>query len=115
VLVGISLGARFQRERLVHIPRALAAGIPVLLTIMVFMALAGSLASLAMPFQAQALILCFSIGGMAEMVLTSKALGQNVALVAAFQAVRAVLVNTFAGAVWRRLKPKTHYNSNLKG
>ena len=115
VLVGLSLGSRFQRSRLSAIPRALAAGAPVLLIIMVGMALAATAASLALPVALATLILCFSIGGMAEMVLTSKALGQNVALVAAFQAVRAVLVNATAGAVWSRLASPTDFSDTPKG
>ncbi|MEM7301307.1 MAG: AbrB family transcriptional regulator [Pseudomonadota bacterium] len=115
VLVGISLGARFKRERLAAIPRALAAGFPVLLLIIGGMALAATTASLALPFSLPTLILCFSIGGMAEMVLTSKALGQNVALVVAFQAVRAVIVNAFAGAVWRRIDPFPPTRNSPKG
>lgn len=115
ILVGISLGARFQRHALASIPRALAIGLPVLLLIMTVMAAAATLASIAMPFSISTLVLCFSIGGMAEMVLTSKALGQNVALVAAFQAVRAVLVNACAGAVWRRLATLPNYSDSTKG
>lgn len=115
VFVGISLGSRFTRARLQSIPRALAAGLPVLLVIMALMALAGGLACLAIPFSIQTLILCFSIGGMAEMVLTSKALGLNVALVAAFQTVRAVMVNACAGAVWHRFSPYLETSNDPKG
>lgn len=115
VLVGISLGSRFQRSRLNSIPRALAAGMPVLLVIMAMMALAGFIASSLTSFSIQTLILCFSIGGMAEMVLTSKALGQNVALVAAFQTVRAVLVNACAGTIWQRFSPYLPMSNDPKG
>lgn len=109
VIVGISLGARFQRAQLSRIPAALAAGLPVLVCITGAMTAIAALASLAMPFPLATLVLCFSIGGMAEMVLTSKALGQGVALVAAFQAVRGVIVNACAGLVWRRvLAPRAH-------
>lgn len=115
VMVGIGLGARFQRSRFAAVPRALAAGFPLILAIMGIMALAAGAASLVMPFALPTLILCFSIGGMAEMVLTSKVLGQNVALVAGFQAVRGVLVNTLAGAVWRRLAPSPNMSDHPKG
>ncbi len=115
VFVGISLGARFKRDRLASIPRALAVGAPMLLVIMTGMAFAASLASFALLFSVPALILCFSIGGMAEMVLTSKELGQPVALVAAFQAVRGVIVNLSAGAVWRRLNPNSPTSNFPKG
>lgn len=115
VLVGISMGARFRRDRLSMIPRALGAGFPVLLVIMSGMAAAAGLASLALPVSLPTLVLCFSIGGMAEMVLTSKVLGQNVALVAAFQAVRAVLVNASAGVVWRSLVSQSNTSLTPKG
>lgn len=115
VLVGISLGARFRRDRLSSIPRALGAGLPVLLLIMAGMAIAAALASLVTPISLPTLVLCFSIGGMAEMVLTSKVLGQNVALVAAFQAVRAVLVNASASAVWRNLLSNSDTSLTPKG
>lgn len=115
VLVGISLGARFRRNHLSSIPRALGAGLAVLLAIMAGMAVAAGLASLVMPISVPTLVLCFSIGGMAEMVLTSKVLGQNVALVAAFQAVRAVLVNACAGVVWRNLVSQSDTSLTPKG
>ncbi len=115
VLVGISLGARFRRELMSSIPRALCAGLPVLLVIMVGMAFAAALLGLVIPVSLPTLVLCFSIGGMAEMVLTSKVLGQNVALVAGFQAVRAVLVNACAGVVWRKLVSQSDTSHTPKG
>jgi hypothetical protein len=115
VFVGMSLGARFQRSRLAAVSRALVIGLPAILVIMAVMALVAVVASFIMPFTLPTLVLCFSIGGMAEMVLTSKALGQNVALVAAFQAVRGVVVNAFAGAVWRRIASFSHNTDTPKG
>lgn len=115
VLVGLSLGARFRRDPLSSIPRALGAGLPVFLAIMAAMAAAAGLASLVMPISLPTLVLCFSIGGMAEMVLTSKVLGQNADLVAAFQAVRAVLVNACAGVVWRNLVSQSDTSITPKG
>ncbi|MBV7395488.1 AbrB family transcriptional regulator [Mameliella sediminis] len=115
VLVGMSLGARFTRQRLANVPRALVAGMPVLLAIMALMALAAALASLLVPQALATLVLCFSIGGMAEMVLTAKALNQNIALVAAFQALRGVTVNTLAATVWRRLSHRFPNSDNSKG
>ena len=52
------------------------------------------------------MVLAFSIGGLAEMVLTARYLELNMAIVAAFQAVRAVLVNSLAGAIWNRLSKR---------
>ena len=103
VVVGMALGARFQRDRLAAIPRALAAGLPVLLGIIVVMAAAAALATIWTGQSVASMVLAFSIGGMAEMVLTAKALHQDVALVAAFQALRGVAVNAAAGSVWRIL------------
>ena len=105
IVVGMSLGARFERDRLAAIPRALAAGVPILAVIMGVMAALAVLASRFAALDPPALVLAFSIGGMAEMVLTAKALHQDVAIVAAFQAVRAVIVNLFAGTIWSRLHP----------
>lgn len=115
IFIGMSLGARFQRKALAAIPRALMAGLPVLISIMMFMALAAATASLVMPSSISTLVLGFSIGGMAEMVLTAKALGQNVALVAAFQAVRGVVVNALAGTFWRRFAKPQNPSDSTKG
>ncbi len=115
VLVGVQLGARFRRSRLAAVPRALMAGLPAILAIMFVMAALSAAAGLAMPFTFSTLALCFSIGGMAEMVLTSKALGQNVALVAAFQAVRGVVVNATAGTLWRWIRPASESSKSSKG
>ncbi len=103
IIVGMALGARFERKRLATIPRAIAAGLPALLGIIVLMAIAAAAAALTTGQSVPSLVLAFSIGGMAEMVLTAKALHQDVALVAAFQAVRGVVVNAAAGTVWRIL------------
>lgn len=101
VIVGMALGARFERDRLAAIPRALAAGLPALALIITLMAGAATLVALLTGQSIASLVLAFSIGGMAEMVLTAKALHQDVALVAAFQALRGVVVNATAGSLWR--------------
>lgn len=103
IVIGISLGARFQRDNLASIPRALAAGTVALLMIITLMAVLAGVASMIWHQPLGTMVLSFSIGGMAEMVLTAKAFEQNVALVAAFQAVRGVTVNTLAGTLWSRL------------
>lgn len=106
VIVGMALGARFERDRLASIPRAIAAGLPALVTIIIIMAGAATLAAVVLDQSVASLILAFSIGGMAEMVLTAKALYQDVALVAAFQALRGVVVNASAGSVWRLINKR---------
>jgi len=107
VFVGMSLGARFERKRLATIPRAILIGVIVLSFIMALMAGVAAIVALVMDRDISTLVLAFSIGGMAEMVLTAKALQQDVALVAAFQALRGVMVNVFAGTIWRIVKHNT--------
>ena len=83
--------------------RRLAVGTVALIVIIFVMALIGVGFSRFLPMDAPTMVLAFSIGGLAEMVLTARYLELDMAMVAAFQAVRAVLVNSFAGAIWNRL------------
>lgn len=103
VIVGMSLGAKFQREHLRKIPKAIAVGTPALVVIIIAMAMLGIGFSQLLPMDAPTMVLAFSIGGLAEMVLTARSLELDMAIVAAFQSVRAVLVNSFAGPIWNRL------------
>jgi len=105
LVVGFSLGAKFKREAMRSLPRAIAIGIPLLILIGGLCAGAAIAVDLLIGSSepVPTLILGFSIGGMAEMVLTAKALSQNAALVAAFHAVRAVSVNLLAGPLWARI------------
>ncbi|MEM9715256.1 MAG: AbrB family transcriptional regulator [Pseudomonadota bacterium] len=111
VIVGMSLGAKFQRERLRKIPQAIAVGTPALLVIILIMGALGILFSLALPMDAPTMILAFSIGGLAEMVLTARYLELDMAMVAAFQAVRAILVNSFAGLIWTQFSKRLQNRS----
>ncbi|MEM7242549.1 MAG: AbrB family transcriptional regulator [Pseudomonadota bacterium] len=109
IFVGMSLGAKFQRDRLRQIPRAIAAGTPALLGIILIMAGLGIAASSFLPMDAPTMVLAFSIGGLAEMVLTARSLELDMAIVAAFQSIRAILVNSFAGLIWNRLSTHTQF------
>jgi membrane AbrB-like protein len=100
VIVGVALGARFNRDRILSVPRALAVGAPTMLAIIGIMAMVAAICATVMGESVPTLILALSIGGMAEMVLTAKLLGQDIVLVAAFQTVRAIIVNSTAGMVW---------------
>lgn len=111
VIVGISLGSKFKRERLRTLPRAIAVGGTALFVIIAIMAAIGVLFARFLPMDAPTMVLAFSIGGLAEMVLTAKALEADIAMVAAFQSIRAVLVNTFAGTIWNRLAP--HFKERI--
>ncbi|MEO0944155.1 MAG: AbrB family transcriptional regulator [Pseudomonadota bacterium] len=108
VIVGISLGAKFKAERMRRLPRAMGAGTRALFIIIATMALIGIGFSQLLPMDAPTMVLAFSIGGLAEMVLTARALELDMAMVAAFQSIRAVLVNSCAGAIWTRLSK--HFN-----
>ena len=101
VIVGMSLGSKFLREKMKAIPRAIAAGTPALCFIILFMAALGVIFSLFLPMDAPTMVLAFSIGGLAEMVLTARELELAVAIVAAFQAIRAILVYSSAGLIWK--------------
>lgn len=115
IVIGFSLGAKFQRKSLRTIPRAVMAAVLFLGLIMSVMASTGIAASWVMPESMATLVLCFSIGGMAEMILTAKILGENAAMIAAFQVVRAVLVNSLAGSIWIRISKSPMFISNDKG
>lgn len=104
IIVGMSLGAKFERDKLARIPNALRIGIPALLGIIAMMAIFGVMLSKLLPFDEATMVLALSIGGLAEMVLTAQALEASVAIVAAFQATRAVLVNACAGMIWKALQ-----------
>ena len=106
VIVGISLGSKFKREQLRKLPNAIVAGGTALITIIVIMATLGILFSMFLPMSEGTMVLAFSIGGMAEMVLTARSLELDMAMVAAFQTVRAILVNSFAGAIWGQLSKR---------
>lgn len=100
IIVGVSLGAKFERENLRKLPRAMLVGSSALLAIITCMASLALLLSSFLPIDIPTMILALSIGGLAEMVLTARSLELDMAIVAAFQAVRAVLVNSFAGKIW---------------
>jgi membrane AbrB-like protein len=106
VFVGMSLGAKFQREGLRKLPQAIKAGGLALLAIILIMAALGLLFAQILPMDAPTMVLAFSIGGLAEMVLTARALELDMAIVAAFQSIRAILVNSFAGLIWNRLSKR---------
>lgn len=115
LFVGMSLGSRFKRDSMTAVPIAMMVGILVLGIIMGGMAALGAVATIWIPETVETMVLCFGIGGMAEMVLTAKAMGQNAALVAAFQTLRGLIVNIMAGPLWSVLSRITLYKNNFKG
>ena len=112
IIVGMSLGAKFEKEKLQRLPRAMAFGTIALGFIIMVMALIAILFSRFLPIQAPESVLAFSIGGLAEMVLTARYLELDMAIVAAFQATRAVLVNSFAGVIWNKFHKRLQKGDN---
>jgi membrane AbrB-like protein len=100
LLIGYAVGSRFRPEMLKKLPRVSAAGVVSVLCIAATMvAYAGLLAALtSLDFTTAAL--ATSPGGMSEMAATAQNLHLNVALIVAFQVLRAVLVNGFATFHW---------------
>lgn len=94
-LIGIAIGARFERESLVRLPRVflMSAIFTILLATLLFAYAAAVSAATGIDLASTAL--ASSPGGMAEMALTAQVLHLNVALVTAFHVVRAFLVNAF--------------------
>lgn len=106
VVIGASIGGRFQRVPLMRIARSagVATGLTVvLLLVTVGLALAVHLLTgLSLP----GLILAYAPGGLAEMSLVALALHVDAAFVATHHIVRIVLIILFAPAayhLWRRL------------
>jgi membrane AbrB-like protein len=92
ILVGCSLGARFRRDRLIHLKFAIPISIGlVLMLIAVIFALATYLSRL-FDLPVLSLVLGMAPGGVAEMSLTANALHADIGFVTAFHLIRVALV-----------------------
>ena len=105
VMMGCTLGLRYQRDRVVALRRFL---LPALLSTVILVGLnvatgagIGALFDLPIPTMA----LAVSPGGMAEMSITAKVLHLGVPIVVAFHVVRIFLVIGFTGIIFRKLFP----------
>ena len=105
VMMGCTLGLRYQRDRVVALRRFL---LPALLSTVILVGLnvatgagIGVLFDLPIPTMA----LAVSPGGMAEMSITAKVLHLGVPIVVAFHVVRIFLVIGFTGIIFRKLFP----------
>jgi uncharacterized protein len=103
LVVGMALGARFRRDTLMQVPRALLSGVPLLLVMGGSVAAAALLLSPVVPTSAVTLLLATAGGGVAELVLAAKVLNAQLELVVGFHIVRLVLVNLCAGWLWTLL------------
>lgn len=101
ILIGINLGARFDRSTVSKLPRAFAAAIPLMLVHLALMsALAAGMAYLS-GIDLPTALLGFATGGTVEMVLTAGAVGASVGIVTAFQVARGVFGNALASLIYR--------------
>jgi membrane AbrB-like protein len=103
ILIGYNIGTRFRRDALHKLPRVAAIGIGIILLMVLAMALYALALSQLFDIDFAVAILSSSPGGTAEMAATAQILHLPVALITAFQVVRAVLVNGFATYYWRGL------------
>ncbi len=103
VLLGCSLGARFDRTFLKSAPRFVAALVPSITLTLVLAALVGWGLSVACGVYVGSGLLAAAPGGIAEMSITAKVLHMDVAFVTAAHVVRYVIVVLFTGTVFRLL------------
>ena len=102
VLLGLGIGARFTRETVARLPRALAVGVPLMVGHAAVMAVLGLAVAASLALDPVVMLLGYSTGGIAEMVLTAKAVGADAALVTAYQVTRGILGNLLGGAIYDR-------------
>jgi uncharacterized protein len=97
VLLGLALGARFDRAFLIAAPRFTAAALLAALLMVVLCALMGLLVAEVMAMTPAAAVLATAPGSIGEMSVTARVLGIAVPMVTAFQLVRIVVVLLLAG------------------
>ncbi len=103
LLIGGSLGARFQRDKLLAARRFLPATIAGTLAVIVVMSLFAALLSSWTSIDLATLILSLAPGGIAEMSITAKSLGLGVVTVTCFHLVRIVFILLVTVPLYRLL------------
>ncbi|WP_299841612.1 AbrB family transcriptional regulator [uncultured Jannaschia sp.] len=99
VILGLSLGARFRRATVRRLPRALTAGMAVLVLNGLVMAMVGLSLAAMFGLDPSTMLLSSATGGTAEMVLTAQAVAVDAALVALYQVMRGLGGNLMAGRI----------------
>ncbi|MEE4119949.1 MAG: AbrB family transcriptional regulator [Paracoccaceae bacterium] len=102
VMLGLGIGARFTRATMGRLPRALAVGLPLMIGHAGILVGLGVVVALGFGLDPVVLALGASTGGIAEMVLTAKAVGADAALVTFYQVVRGLAGNLTAGLIFER-------------
>jgi membrane AbrB-like protein len=100
LLVGYAVGARFRPAMIWTLPRVTAGGSITIVGIAAVMVVYSALVAALTDLDLVTAILATSPGGMSEMAAAAQTLHLSVALVVAFQMVRALMVNSFATYYW---------------
>jgi membrane AbrB-like protein len=104
LLLGCSLGARFERSFLARAPRFVAAVLLSVVLAMVISALFGVALSAVTDVHPATLVLATAPGGIAEMSITAKVLDLGVPVVTAFHVTRVVVLLTCTAPVFSWLR-----------
>lgn len=102
VMMGATLGLRYQRDRLLALRRFLAPAILSTIVLVGLNVLTGAGIGILFDLPVPTMALAISPGGMAEMSITAKVLNLGVPIVVAFHVVRIFLVIGFTGLIFRR-------------
>ena len=119
VAIGLALGARFERKEIAQMPRIVVIGLLVSLITSAIIITSAILISGPLGIPMPVMTLAGAPGGIAEMMITAATLGLSVAEIVAFQTVRIIVVNFFAGPIaglWLRVsatlfgEPASHHD-----
>jgi membrane AbrB-like protein len=104
VLLGCSLGSRFEREFLRRSPRYVAVVASSIVAAIVISALFAAVLAYSSGLQVATLVLATAPGGLAEMCVTAEVLQLGVPLVTAAQVVRVIILLTTTAPIFRLLR-----------
>lgn len=102
MMIGMTIGARFNPVHLHHIGQQLPKAITLILSMMALTAVIGTVFARVSGFDPASSVLAISPGGFSEMATTATTLHLNVALVTVFHVVRAFIINGFSAVFWRK-------------
>ncbi len=101
LLIGCSLGGRFERSFLSRVPRFVAATVASILLAICLAAMLGAALAWVYGLPVPSVVLATAPGGIAEMCITAKVLQLGVPLVTAAQVTRVIVLVTGTGAMFR--------------
>lgn len=103
-LIGINIGARFEREQILRLPRVALYGVVMVLVMTACSAMIAGILALSTRVDFATLALAVAPGGVAEMAVTAQALHLSLVLITGFHLTRALIVNGFAKSLRRFLE-----------